>query len=261
MTLGRCCTTAAVTPNSSVSSRSGSFNVLKPERQRGFEHLDDPSLPSGVALHSLRDIALANRWFGGTRAILAELRPVFDEFKRTSLRSCSLLDVGTGLGDTPVAVVHAGKANGISVTPVGLELTPAFSHIAHQRVSAVITGDARMLPLADKSVDIVTCSLVLHHLDEADSLVMLRECDRVARHRVIIAELERSWLAIVLLWIVSFPLRFHPISRHDGVVSIRRGFLVGELQSLIERATHADVRCRPRLGWRVTASWKPGTKA
>lgn len=235
--------------------------MFKPKRQRGFEHLDDPSLPASDALHSLRDIALANRWFGGTRAILAELRPVFEELKANSVRSCSLLDVGTGLGDTPVAVVHQGKAHGISVSPYGLELTPSFSHIAHRRVHSVITGDARQLPLADKSVDIVTCSLVLHHLDESDALVMLRECDRVARHRVIIAELERSWLAILLLWIVSFPLRFHPISRHDGVVSIRRGFLAGELKRLIERATHAQVHCRPRLGWRVTASWKPGTKA
>lgn len=235
--------------------------MFTPERQRGFEHLDDPSLPPSVALHSLRDIALANRWFGGTRSILAELKPAFEDFVASSVKSCSLLDVGTGLGDTPVAVVREGKRYGISVRPFGLELTPAFSHIAHRRVSSVITGDARRLPLADKSVDIVTCSLVLHHLDEADALVMLRECDRVARQRVIIAELERSWLAILLLWIVSFPLRFHPISRHDGAVSIRRGFLAGELKRLIERATHAEVHCHPRLGWRVTASWKPGTKA
>lgn len=233
--------------------------MLSPSRQRGFEYLDDPALPADVAAHSLRDIALANKHFGGTDAVLGELPAVFRELQTAGLSEMSLLDVGTGLGDIPVAVSQAAKERGLNVRTIGLELTHAFAKVGSQRVGNMIAADARSLPLADNSIDVVTCSLVLHHLEDEDAIRMLRECDRVARRRVIVAELRRSWVAMVLLWVVSFPLRFHAISRHDGVVSIRRGYLVPELRAMISRVTSAGISCRSRLGWRVTAAWNPGT--
>ena len=80
---------------------------------------------------------------------------------------------------------------------------------------------------------------------------------RVARHRIIVADLRRSWLAIAGLWTLSFPLGFHPVSRHDGVVSIRRGFTPDELRALVHRATGRTARVTRRAGFRVTASWSP----
>jgi hypothetical protein len=79
----------------------------------------------------------------------------------------------------------------------------------------------------------------------------------VARHVVIVSDLRRSWLAVAGLWMVSFPLRFHPVSRHDGVVSILRGFTRHDLRGMVKRAVSADAEVRHRLGFRVTAVWTP----
>jgi len=256
----RCCIIAAVTRNSSADAAHPRL-VLTPTRQRGFEYLDDPALPLAVAQQSLRDIALANKYFGGTRAVLAEMTSVFREMQRAGVSSLSLLDIGTGLGDIPVAISREASDHGLSVRAMGLELTPAFARVSHERVATMIAADARNLPLGDNSVDVITCSLVLHHLDDGDAVRMLRECNRVARRRVIVAELRRSWVAIGLLWLVSWVLRFHAVSRHDGVVSIRRGFLTSELRAMIAKATTGVMTCRARLGWRVTAAWIPGTSS
>jgi len=226
---------------------------------RGFEYLDDPALPPEIAARSLKDVALANMLFGGTRAILLEARAMFREQHAHGVRTLTLLDVGTGLGDIPMSLGQEAKRCGIALRAVGLEITGAMAAAAQRPNLVAIAGDARTLPFADHSIDVITCSLVLHHLDEADSVRMLRECARVAKVRVIIADLRRSWVAVILLWLVSFPLRFHPYSRHDGVVSIRRGFSVPELRALIELACHTNARCARHLGWRVTASWNPGT--
>ena len=228
---------------------------------RGVEFLDDPALPPEVAAHSLRDIAMANALFGGTRAILAEAREIFAQQSAQGVRALTLLDVGTGLGDIPLAIGKEAARLGIRLRAVGLEITHAMAAFAQQHDLATVAGDARALPFSNQSIDVITCSLVLHHLDDADAVLMLRECSRVARVRVIVADLQRSWLAIILLWLVSFPLRFHPISRHDGMLSIRRGFSVQELRALIQQAAQANARCVKRIGWRVTASWNPNITA
>ena len=109
---------------------------------------------------------------------------------------------------------------------------------------------------ADASVDIVTCSQVLHHFDGEQAERLLRECTRVARRAVIVADLRRNWLAVAGLWAGSFLLRFHPVSRHDGMLSVLRGYTDGELRALVHRATG----CVPRfvvLGFRLSATWHP----
>jgi len=106
-------------------------------------------------------------------------------------------------------------------------------------------------------VDIGMCSQTLHHFDDAHATSVLRELDRVARVRVIIADLRRSWLAAAGLWLASFPLGFHPVSRHDGVVSIMRGYTDDELQRLVASSVGRAPIVRRRIGWRVTATWRP----
>jgi hypothetical protein len=52
-------------------------------------------------------------------------------------------------------------------------------------------------------------------------------------------------------------MRFHRVSRHDGVVSVMRGFTSGELADLVHEAVGTRPVVKRRLGWRVTASWSP----
>jgi len=81
--------------------------------------------------------------------------------------------------------------------------------------------------------------------------------NRVARIRVVISDLRRSWIAAGGLWVASFPLRFDPVSRYDGVLSIMRGFTREELTEIVSRAIGAPARVKHRRGFRITASWTP----
>jgi len=101
------------------------------------------------------------------------------------------------------------------------------------------------------------CSQVLHHFAEGDAATLLREMDRVARIRVIVSDIRRSWIAAAGLWLVSFPLRFHAVSRHDGVVSVLRGFTPSELSDTVTDAIARKPVVHRRRGFRITASWAP----
>ena len=64
----------------------------------------------------------------------------------------------------------------------------------------------------------------------------LGEMARVTRGRVIINDLARSRLALALVWLATRLLAVHPISRHDGPLSVRRAYAPAELLELFRRA-------------------------
>jgi hypothetical protein len=101
---------------------------------------------------------------------------------------------------------------------------------------------------------------VLHHFERTTAATVLRELHRVARLRVIVSDLHRSWFAAAGIWLASYPLLFHPVSRHDGVVSVLRGFTRRELGELVRSSVGQQADVRYRLGFRVTASWTPASR-
>ena len=233
-------------------------SLLTPQRRRGHEILDDPEVDDELRARSLADVARSNTMFGGSRAVQAELATALGN---SAAKQVSLLDVGTGIGDIPARAKETWRANGLAITAYGIDICPSLLRDARASGLIPICADARALPIASKSVDIVICSQTLHHFEAADAIAVLRELDRVARVRVIVSDIRRSWLAAAGIWLASYPLRFHPVSRHDGVVSVLRGFTPAELSQLVQRATKQTPVARRRIGFRTTASWIPGTLA
>jgi ubiquinone/menaquinone biosynthesis C-methylase UbiE len=231
--------------------------LLTPARRHGREYLDDPTINAQIAERSMGDVARSNTLFGGARAVLAELEDLLRPDGDAPPRSLSLIDVGTGLGDIPARVRAEAARRGVTMFTVGLDTSETLTLAAHSNALPVMRADARRLPIADRAFDVVLCSQLLHHFRGEDGMTLLRELDRVARRRVIISDIRRSWLAVAGIWVASWPLRFHPVSRHDGVVSVLRGFTRDELTAAVRTAIGVTPRVRRHRGFRITATWTP----
>jgi SAM-dependent methyltransferase len=231
-------------------------DAFAPARRRGIELLDDPATDPALAARALQDIARSNVWFGGASAVISELVPVLHAVRGRAI-PLTLLDVGTGAGDIPELARRTAERRGVTLLTMGLEVTAPLAAASRPRSGDAIAGSALALPFADHSIDVVTCSQVLHHFEAADGARLLAEMNRVARVRVIVADLRRAWAAAVGFWCASHALGFHPITRHDGVVSVLRGFRARELADAVRRATGRTPQVRNRRGFRVTASWSP----
>jgi SAM-dependent methyltransferase len=229
-----------------------------PRRRRGIEVLDDPAVDPRIRERSLGDVARANALFGGARAVLAELEIAL---RTLPSRDATLLDVGSGLGDIPRRAVALAERSGVRLRAIGVDRAECVARTASGAGLSVVCASGLALPFRDRSVDLVTCSQLLHHFEDTDAIVLLREMHRVARHRVIVSELRRSWLAAAGIWLASYPLGFHPVSRHDGIVSVLRGFRAPELRALVGRAVARDADVRDRAGFRTTAAWAPAEGA
>lgn len=225
-------------------------------RRGGTEVLDDPACDPALRERSITDVTRANRLLGGLRAVLAEVRVAVPALAADG-RALTLLDVGAGLGDIPAAARDAAARQGVRLVAIGADAAPSLARASLRRLDAAACADARALPFATGSVDIVTCSQVLHHFPPEGVVALLAEMTRVARGRVIVSDLRRNWVAASGFWLASFAMRFHPVSRADGVLSVLKGFTAPELAALIEQATGVRTPVRHRLGWRLTAQWAP----
>lgn len=228
---------------------------MTPQRRRGVEILDDPSVDPTLRARSISDVARSNELLGGLRAAVASFTDVLPSLGDGAI----LLDVGTGLADIPGRVRDVAVANGRTLNVIGVDEAYSLLVAARPRLDAGVCANALALPFRDHSVDLVMCSQILHHFDDDTADRFLREMNRVARSAVVVSDLRRSWIAAAGFWLVSFPLRFHRITRHDGVVSVLRGFTSGDLRRLVRRATGVTPVIERRLGWRLTARWTPAS--
>ena len=146
---------------------------------------------------------------------------------------------------------------GVELEAIGVDASHALLRDARTQLHGAIAGDARLLPIADGAADVVTCSQVLHHFFDSDLPRLVSELNRVSRGWVIVSDLQRSWLAAGGFWLVSSALRFHEVTRVDGMTSVLRGFQPLELTQLVQRATGATPFVRKGAFWRLTARWRP----
>ncbi|HEY5219366.1 MAG TPA: methyltransferase domain-containing protein [Gemmatimonadaceae bacterium] len=230
------------------------MSLHTPQRRRGLEYLDDPATPASVRARSIGDVVRSNTLLGGANALLRELRHTLPAAGSTA----TLLDVGTGLADLPRRATRLAAARDVTLRTVGFDAAESLLRAARRSVTDVVRGDALALPFATGSVDIVICSQLLHHFEHEDAVCVLRELHRVARHAVIVSDLRRSWIAVAGFWLVSFPLAFHAVTRHDGVTSVLRGFTAAELAALVREATGVHATVQRHLGFRLAVQWRAG---
>ncbi len=226
-------------------------------RERLDGPLDDPRALAG----NLRDLARVNRWLGGIRLSATAIDSVAPG--NAPLR---VLDVGTGGADIPLALIERGRAAGRLVAVTGIDSRPevlAAAAAIDPRATttgelALHVGDGLALPFADRSFDVVHCSLVVHHLEPQDARTLLAEMCRVARHGVVVNDLVRgraSWLGA---WMLSHVLTRNPLTRHDAPLSVRRAYTVAELTSLLVAAgLRVEGRTGGLLGHRVALAARP----
>ena len=221
---------------------------LAPARRRGVELLDLPDTPDVVRAAAMRDLERSNALFGGRRSVARAVRAIRGRVSPAP----RVLDVATGTGDIPadLRAVLGGRA-----TIIGLDASPALAATARARLDAAVAGDALRLPLRDGCADLVLCSQALHHFFGDDPRRLVAELHRVSRGFVVVSDLRRSPLAAAGFWLAATALRFHPVTRRDGVTSVFRGFTATELRDLVRGVTGVTPVIRRGVFWRLSATW------
>jgi 2-polyprenyl-3-methyl-5-hydroxy-6-metoxy-1,4-benzoquinol methylase len=201
------------------------------------ERLDGP-LPSAELGATLDDIDFLNAWFGGYALTLSRIRRAAAALPRG--RRLVVVDVGGGRGDFAVTVVRWARRRRQPVRVLVVDADPATLAAARRRTAAypeiaLVQADATALPLRGDAADVAVAALTLHHLDDHAAVGCLAEM-RAASALAVVNDLLRTRLSLAMVWISTRVLACHPVSRHDGPLSVRRAYSAGEIVTLTEKA-------------------------
>jgi 2-polyprenyl-3-methyl-5-hydroxy-6-metoxy-1,4-benzoquinol methylase len=217
------------------------------------ELMDTVLLPAHVIRRALRFLDVTNRYFGG----LAVVRSKLDAWSG-AWNGCpiTLLDVGTGGADIPIALVGWARSRRVSLRVTAIDSTPAVADLARERAAShpeitVLTADLFDLAHGEAQYDYVTASLFLHHVHPAQTLDALRALHRLARRGVIVSDLRRTWPSYLAVSLAA-GLGGNRVVRHDGPASVRRAFRVEELRGLAAAAHLPYLVARSEPGFRVS---------
>ena len=215
-----------------------------PRLQGVVELLDHPGNSDEEVRGNLQDIERLNRLSGGARTVLFQLSRMITERSRTRLK---ILDIATGWADIPRTICRWARRRKLTVIVEAVDrshqvLAAAAGWSAGYPEIRLRQEEAPPLPYSDQSFDYVLCSLFFHHLTEAQGIHLLREMRRVARHGLIVNDLTRSRRARLLTGIATRLLSANRLTRHDGPMSVLRGFRPEELLHMATEAGLGDVR-------------------
>ena len=202
------------------------------ERFPGRELIDGPIDSIAELSESFRDIALANRSFGGIAVARFALRHLHAE---------TILDVGTGGADIPASLATYARERGApqrftcsdaSADVLGLAVR---SHGANRDLRFV-HADGTRLPFDNGAFDVAMCHLTLHHLDPPEAVTLLRELRRVSRLTPVVTDLRRSALTWLSAFAFSRLFTRNRLTRHDAPMSARRAYTKEEALDLAREA-------------------------
>lgn len=184
------------------------------------EWMDDLSRPQEEFDRAYKELTFLNRHLGGLRAVERFLR---------SDEGGLLLDVGAGGCDIGDALGEEGHWMSVS-----MDLNAKGLHMAAG--SAPVIADAFEPPFRDESFDVVSASLLFHHLSNEDCVQVLANMYRIAKKRVIVNDLHRHPMAYYSILLLTRLFSESPMVQNDGPLSVRRGFKRSELYSIAQQA-------------------------
>lgn len=233
-------------------------------RSTETEFLDRPDCDMELAAASYRFMETVNRHFGGVRTVR---RYIAGEVAgRRDDPPLRILDIGSGCGDIPLAVSRWARGQGIPLQFTCLEMAGPAVEIARRNLARACDPAVHLLQEdvfahhPAEPYDCAVASMCCHHFGDSQILTLLQRLRGFVRQSVLINDLRRSrraYLAAALL-ATGAPAGV----RHDALLSIRRGFKVGELHAMLQQLEDVELSVESTWWFRIAAiiRFKQGAK-
>lgn len=193
----------------------------------GFEHY---TLEEYKAC--LEQLGKVGHLLGGNAATLSK-------FSQLKERPNSILDVGCGGGFFARLLAKKypeAKVLGIDFSKEAIAYALESVQFEKNNHLSFEVPETLELNFPPQTFDVVTATLVCHHMQDEELIEFLKRAKKVARNKIIINDLHRNFFAYCSFALIA-PLLFrNRLITHDGLISIKRGFTKQEWVNYLEKA-------------------------
>jgi hypothetical protein len=199
---------------------------------------------------ALTDIGFINKWLGGYAVILDALDKI-----QWPDRTLTIVDLGSGGGDTLRAISNWAKKKNKLVKLIGVDRNPVMTDFAvglSKSFSNIefVTMDVFDPRLADVKADIAMNSLFCHHFDNDDLVKLIQAMRNMASQAVIINDIDRHWFAYHSIKMLTSLFAKTDMVKYDAPLSVARSLTKREWQEILQRAGAQNYSLRWMWAWR-----------
>ncbi len=204
------------------------------------ELLDEEGIPEQDLYQNLKELNTINNLLGGYNITLNALAKVLSKE-----RSYTIVDIGSGGGDTLKEIQKWGTKNKYNINLFGIDLKQSCINYSEINNSGItfICDDYRNAFDHIPKIDILHACLFCHHLSEIEISDLIRFC---IKHKttLIINDLERNAFAYYAIKILTSFFSKSYLVKNDAPLSVLRGFKLKEWKDIIEQsgAKHYSVK-------------------
>ena len=186
---------------------------------------------------TIRQFQWINFLFSASRTLLRE--HFFSTMIQDPARRYTLLDVGAGGCDIAIWAAREARNRGLKLDITALDNDPRILPIAYRAAREypeirILEGNA--LDLSQRgSFDFIFSNHFLHHLGWDEINIFLQQVLAATRLAFVMNDLKRSRWAYLGCTVFLGLWTRRSFAFHDGRLSIRRGFLPGELRDFTTR--------------------------
>lgn len=218
-------------------------------RSTAEELMDADDLDAATFADVMRDLARVNMVTMAARPTLGFLGRAIGDAK-----TLKLLDIGFGDGDMLRRIARWAGRRGVDAELVGVDVNPRSEPAARAHTDAAlpirfVSGD--YADLAGEGWDVIISSLVAHHMTHAQLIAYLRFVEREAARGWFVNDLHRHGVAYHGFPLLAGMMRWHPIVRHDGRLSIARSYRPREWAPILKEAGVDTARVVRRFPFRL----------
>ncbi len=221
----------------------------------GFRHrspkpelMDDFTQGGAQLQEALRHLRRLNLIFGAKAPVLYGIKRLWKSSgKPTRL---TILDVGSGSGDINQRILKWADKQGIKMKVILADVTDE----ARVEAEHLFRNDSRvqfiqqdLFNLAVQQADIVTASQFVHHFPTEELPSIVEKMLAVSRIGVVINDIHRHWIPWAAVWLVTHFISRNNYIRHDGPLSVAKGFRRSDFRYLAKRLR----------GVSIIYSWRP----
>ncbi len=230
------------------------------ERDQRKEWMDE--VRAGRELQeAYRHLRRLNKIFGASAPVLYGVRQLWSSFGKPN--KLTVLDIGAGSGDVNKQLLRFADRHQIEMRIILIDRSEEACMEARQYFHSeprveVRSGDLRSIP--PHCADIVTASQFAHHFSSAELPAMVERLVSISRFGVVISDIHRHPIPWAAVWLVTRLVSRNPFIRHDGPLSVARGFRAADWRALNEALPgyNLNYAWRPLFRYAVTVSRQNG---